>query len=455
MNPRSADKPDSPPVIGAEIDYDKFLDCVHCGLCTSACPTYLETGDENNSPRGRIYLMRGVVDGRLKLTESVSRHLNLCLDCRSCETACPSGVQYGRLIEPFRVDMKRHADHVPESKTESTPEWFRKWILLGLFPHAKRMRQILWSVRIMQRIGLIGLIEKLGLVKLLPMALQRMYRMLPELGPAKKPLPEFLPAKGYRRAKVALFTGCVSETMSPETNRATARVLQENGCDVVIPHLQGCCGAIHYHSGDVDPALNMAMKNVAAFRLEDIDAVIVNAAGCGAILKDYGHIADEAPGRSQDRCDQLSAFSGRVKDVSEFLVELGIRPPGNPLSIRVTYHDACHLVHAQRIATPPRELLATIPELEVIPLAESTICCGAAGSYNLIEPEMADRLLNRKLDCLQKADSEIIVTGNIGCSLQIQAGCKERKLPMQVRHPVELLDLAYRGKSFAESNDER
>jgi len=432
------------PTLGATIPYNRYLDCVHCGLCTSACPTYLETGDENDSPRGRIYLMRAVTDGRIELTDSVRRHLDLCLDCRSCETACPSGVQYGRLIEPFRVELQQRD---AERGKDETKGWFHRFVLYGLFPYPKRMRWALAPARLMQMLRLDRVAEALRLTKLLPRKLQRMHSLLPRLKPRPKPLPEVLPAIGERRARVALFTGCVAEAMFAETNWATARVLQHNGCEVVVPKSQACCGAIHYHSGAGEPALELAEQNCTAFDPADVDAVIINVAGCGSMLKDYGHIAEELAPHDPQKQQRLSQFAEKVKDVSEFLMELGPRPPSGEVRLRAAYHDACHLVHAQGVREQPRELLAMVPGLELVPLAESDICCGAAGSYNLTEPEMADRLGERKLRNILDADPQVVVMGNAGCSLQIQSAIRQAGKTIRVAHPMDILDLSYRGET--------
>jgi len=419
------------------IPYERFLDCVHCGLCTSACPTYLETGNENDSPRGRIYLMRAVSDGRIDLTPAVSRHLDLCLDCRSCETACPSGVQYGRLIEPFRVAMNRSSD--------VRRDWFQKYILHGLFPYADRLRWALWLARIMQMLRLDRVAEQTGLTRLLPRRLQRMQRLLPQLKTRGPELPEFLPAFGERRARVGLFTGCVADAMFQHVHWATARVLQHNGCDVVIPRTQACCGAIHYHSGSGEPALELARRNGRAFA-DDLDAIVVNVAGCGSMLKDYGHMAEELVGDDSPVFSELERFADRVKDVSEFLSTLGPRPPQGKIEATVAYHDACHLCHAQQIRKQPRELLSLIPGLTIVPVNEPEICCGAAGSYNLTEPEMSDRLGKRKVENLLAAGAATVVSGNAGCTLQIQAMLKQAgRTDIDVVHPMELLDRSYRG----------
>ncbi|MEX0717938.1 MAG: heterodisulfide reductase-related iron-sulfur binding cluster [Planctomycetaceae bacterium] len=422
---------------GSAIDYDRFLDCVHCGLCTAACPTYLETSNENDSPRGRIYLMRSVVDGRMEMTDAVRRHLDLCLDCRSCETACPSGVRYGRLIEPFRVDLRK----MPGTRRS----WFERLFLQGLFPYPRRMKWALAPARWMQRTGLDRAAERLGLMRLLPARLRRMHALLPRLASPAEPLPEWLPAIGPRRARVALFTGCVAEAVFAETNRATARVLQANGCEVVVPASQSCCGAIHYHGGDGGPALRFAENNARAFDPDSVDAIVVNVAGCGSLLKDLGHIAAELSPEDGARIERLTRFAGKVRDVSEYLAELGpISPKGN-LPIRAAYHDACHLAHAQGVRAQPRALLSLVPGLELVPLAESDICCGAAGSYNLTEPEMADRLAARKLKHILATGAEAVVTGNTGCALQIGAAARRSGHELWIAHPMDVLDRAYRG----------
>ncbi|MBV8317638.1 MAG: 4Fe-4S dicluster domain-containing protein [Planctomycetaceae bacterium] len=415
-----------------KIDYRLYQDCIHCGLCTASCPTYIETGDENDSPRGRIYLMRAVADGRLELGRDVRKHLDLCLDCRACESACPSGVRYGRIIEPFKVALQRS-----EPATEKA-SLLRRMILHHLFPYSGRVKAALAPARLLQRFGLFERAERLGLTRLLPPTLRRMQLMLPTLKPSA-PLPEVLSPIGQRRARVALFLGCVADALYPETNAATARVLQQNGCEVVIPRGQACCGAIHYHSGVEEPALTLARRNLAAFDPDRYDAIIVNAAGCGAMLKDYPHLLPAADHAAAER------FTAKVRDITEFLVSLGPIAPRHPVPLKVTYHDACHLCHGQQIRVQPRQLLAMIPGLELVPLEESEICCGAAGTYNLTQPEMSERLGRRKADHIVATGARMVVTGNVGCILQIARQLKERGSPIEVAHPVDLLDRAYRG----------
>jgi glycolate oxidase iron-sulfur subunit len=415
------------------IDFGLFQQCIHCGLCTTSCPTYTELGDENDGPRGRIYLMRGIAEGTLEPDRHVRRHLDLCLDCRACETACPSGVHYGRLIEPFRMAVEE-ADRRPAKRFD----WFRRLILLGVFPYPERIRQAMGPVRWAQRLGIYDWAERLGLLRLVP---GRVGRMLSLVGPAVEPgprLPRFLPAVGRRRARVAFFVGCVADAMFRHVHWATLHVLQQNGCDVLIPEGQGCCGAIHYHAGASDGARTMADANVAAFDLADIDAVVVNHAGCGAMMREYGlHWPDAGqPGRQR--------LADRVLDVNAFLDQLGMVPPSGSIETIATYHDACHLVHGQKVREAPRRLLGQIPGLTLRALPESEICCGSAGTYNLNQPEMADRLLRRKLDNVLATGARIVLASNAGCLLQIAGEVRRRRLPLLVMHPMELLALSYR-----------
>ncbi len=419
--------------LAEKIPYRRYQECVHCGLCTASCPTYIETCDENDSPRGRIYLMRAVADGRLAMGSGVRKHLELCLDCRACESACPSGVQYGKMIEPFKIAMAASAQG-----TERT-SWLERLVLHHLFPYPTRVRWALAPARWLQNFGLLDWAERKGMTKLLPVTLRRLQAMLPTLSGSHHSLPEVLPAIGPRRARVALFLGCVADAMFPETNAATARVLQENGCEVLVPRGQVCCGAIHYHSGVEGPALELAQKNLTVFGEAQPDAIIVNAAGCGAMLKDYAHVM---PNESHD---QAAAFVSKVKDISEFLVSLGPIAPRGSLPLKVAYHDACHLCHGQQIRSQPRALLAMIPGIDLVPLDESEICCGAAGTYNLTQPEMSERLGKRKMDRIEATGAQMVVTGNVGCILQIARKIKERGSSIEVAHPVDLLDRSYRG----------
>lgn len=435
------------PAHGPKIDYELVLDCVHCGLCTASCPTYVETGNEADSPRGRIYLMRNVIDGTLELDDDVKQHLDLCLNCRACETACPSGVQYGRLIEPFRDFMN---EREPGRQVQSLNA-LQRFLLFHVFPYRWRNRVSLAPARLMQWTGLDWLAEKSGLMRLVPESLRNMKRMLPNLKPHYGPLPELLEPIGPKRARVALFLGCVADSLYPETNYATAKVLQANGCEVWIPRSQGCCGALHYHAAEEAPAREFAAANCDAFGATDakhfqsLDAIITNAAGCGYQLKDYAHMMHGTP-----RAEAAARFQGKVRDVSEFLMELGPVKPTHALPIKATYHDACHLRHAQQIFKQPRQLLEMIPGLELIPLPESELCCGAAGSYNLTQPEMAERLGNRKTANIAATGAKALFTGNVGCLMQITRHLKAAGADLWCAHPVDALWASYSGELPAE-----
>ncbi len=429
--------PTIPSKLDAGIDYELFLDCVHCGLCTSACPTYVELGDENDSPRGRIYLMRAVTDGRIELDDAVKGHLDLCLDCRACESACPSGVQYGRLIEPFRIHMQK------TGVKRETLTWLQRFLLYHFTPYAGRMRLALAPARLAQWTGMDRLMRRLGVYQLLPASLRQMQAMLPPLKPHYGSLPEVLPAEGTRRARVALFLGCAADAFFPETNLATARVLQKNGCEVWIPRTQVCCGALHYHSALEMPARKFAQQNCAAFLPGDIDAIIVNAAGCGAMLKDYGHLFHGLPQE-----EQANFFARKVKDISEFLIELDPIKPAHPIKMKATYHDACHLCHGQQIRKQPRQLLELIPELQIVPLGESEICCGAAGSYNLTQPEMAERLGERKAKNVLETGADAVFSGNVGCLIQLGRYLRQQKPGMTIAHPIDALWASYAGEKL-------
>ena len=438
-NPRTALP--TVPSNGPKIDYELVLDCVHCGLCTSACPTYVETGHEADSPRGRIYLMRNVIDGKLELDETVKEHLDLCLNCRACETACPSGVQYGKLIEPFRLHM---AEHEPGRMLKAL-NWLQRWMLLKIFPSRIRTRLALAPVRLMQWTGIDWLMRN-TLLKLMPRSMREMHGMLPRLKRHYGKLPEVLPAEGKKRARVALFLGCVADAIYPETQIATARVLQKNGCEVWIPRSQGCCGALHYHSAMEPQARERAGVNCTAFGMtgaeaDSVDAIIINAAGCGAMIKDYAHLL-----HGTEHEAAAARFVAKSKDICEFLMELGPIKPTHPLKIKATYHDACHLRHAQQIAKPPRQLLEMIPELELVPLPESELCCGAAGSYNLTQPEMAEKLGERKTANIRATGAQAVFMGNVGCLLQVARHLKKTAPEIWVAHTIDALWASYSGQ---------
>lgn len=420
---------------GRNIDYQRFMDCVHCGLCLGSCPTYVETGNENDSPRGRIYLWRAVTDGRAAVADEVRAHLDLCLECKACETACPSGVQYGQIISSYKKDMARRGFVAP------TLNFLQRWMLFHLTPYRGRMRLALSPLWLAQTLGLRGLIDRLG--GLLPRSLRNMQEIVPPLTRHYGRLPEVLPAEGRRRARVALFIGCAADAFFPQTTLATARVLQKNGCEVWVPRGQGCCGALHEHAGLEAQGQAMAAANAEAFgrQLDGVDAIVNNAGGCGPVLKHYDHLlAPTAQAETGQR------FARKVKDIHEFLVELGPLAPTHPVPITAAYHDACGLSHGQKIRSQPRQLLALIPELKLVPLAESEHCCGAAGSYNLTQPEMSAVLGERKARHVLATGAQALFTGNVGCLLQIARHLRLLHADFWVAHPVDALWASYSGE---------
>jgi len=404
--------------------YPSTLDCVHCGLCLSSCPTYLATGRETSSPRGRIYLMRGVAEGRLPLA-AVEKEAALCLGCRACETACPSGVPYGRLLEGTRAVLREAGlRRGAAARLES----------LALRQIVARPGRLRWLVR-----GLAG-VQRLGLDRLLrpllPVRLRRAHQLLPPIPPPaeRRRLPETIPAEGRRRGRVALLEGCVMPELFGRVNAATARVLARNGFEVWVPPGQGCCGALQVHAGLAREARRLGRRNLAVFAAQDVDALVVNSAGCGAALRELGGWLPEA-----------ASLAARVRDVCEWLDETGWVAPLHELRagpLRVCYDDPCHLLHAQGVARAPRKLLAAVPGLALVEHDDPGACCGAAGTYNLTQPAMSEQVLERKLDSLAAVDPDVVATGNPGCLMQLAAGVRSRGLRARVVHPVTLLDEA-------------
>lgn len=418
-------------------DYARFLDCIHCGLCLSACPTYEELGTEMDGPRGRIHLMRAVVDGRLLPDTAVRKHLDLCLDCRACETACPSGVRYHEILEPFRASVAQTLPPAPLP-------WPIRFALKNIFPFRKRNRLTLAPARLWQRLGL----GRLCLSRFAPKSHRTLAEMLPRLHRHHGTLPEVMPAEGKRRARVALFLGCVADAVYPRTNLATARVLQRNGCEVWIPLSQVCCGALDYHGHTEARAHQFGRTNLEVFGFgsEDVppfDALIVNAAGCGAMLKDYPLMF-----RDTQQSESARKLASKTRDIHEFLMELCPIKPTHSLNLKATYHDACHLRHGQQIYEQPRHLLKLIPGLELVPLPESELCCGAAGSYNLTQPEMADRLGARKAERIFATGAQAVFTGNVGCLMQVTKHLRRHRPDFVVAHPIDALWASYSGESL-------
>jgi glycolate oxidase iron-sulfur subunit len=408
--------------------------CVHCGLCLSYCPTFSELGTEMDSPRGRIFLIKSLAEGRIALSDSVVEHLELCLDCRACETACPSGVPYGRLIEAAKAEIERQR---PGHAGRRLFRWLNLGLLLG---HPALLRLGAAGLRLYQVSGLQALARRSGIVRWLPGTLSAWEALLPTLPAAaeRQPLPALMAAIAPQRGRVAMLTGCVQSIVFGAHNRATARVLSRNGWEVVIPPEQGCCGALNAHAGDHARAIAMAKKTIEVFERTPVDAVIVNTSGCGAHMKGFGALLAGDPAWAE----RARRFAQSVQDVSEFLAREPLRGPLAAVPMTVTYHDPCHVVHGQKIRTQPRRLLAQVPGLRVVELKESDWCCGSAGIYNLTQPEMATRLLHRKVSHILASGAEAVVTANPGCILQIQSGLRAHASPARVLHLVEILDLA-------------
>jgi glycolate oxidase iron-sulfur subunit len=438
MSPETATAPPPParpPGVLPELEYGLLLQCVHCGLCLPSCPTYAELGQEPDSPRGRIYLIKALADGRIGLSDTTAEHLSLCLGCRACESACPSGVQYGHLIEAGRAEL--------ETKRPGSPlrRLVRRAAFDMLLPRPALLRAVAGALRFYQGSGLQGLVRASGVLRLFPATLRASEALLPPLPPPGRggALPEVIPAQGTMRGRVGLLQGCVQDAVFRPHNEATIRCLTRQGFEVRVPRTQGCCGALHAHAGEPARARTLARAAITAFEAADVEAVVVNAAGCGAHMKAYGHLLRHDPAWAE----RAAAFARKVVDVTELLARAPLATPLGPLPMKATYHDPCHLAHGQQVRSAPRALLRAVPGLELVELAEAEMCCGSAGIYNLTQPEMATRLLHRKVSHILATGAGAVVTANPGCILQIQSGLRAHGSAARVMHLVEVLDVAY------------
>jgi glycolate oxidase iron-sulfur subunit len=424
-------------------------DCVHCGFCLPACPTYQLWAEEMDSPRGRIYLVNQLLDGA-ELTPAAAEHFDRCLGCMACMTACPSGVQYDQLIEAARVWTEEARAEPPatagppaDSRADRAArrrERAARAAIFSLFPYPQRLRAMIRPLRAAQRTGLDRRLARSSLPGRLSPVLGAALRLAPPPSAAIR-LPERVSARGPRRAVVGMLTGCVQSVFFPQVNAATARVLAMDGCDVIIPRGQGCCGALSLHSGREAEAVTFAQRTIEAFERAGVDAVVVNSAGCGSAMKEYERLLSGVPGWS----GRAAAMSSRVQDLSEFLAELGPAAPRHPLPVTAAYHDACHLGHAQRITRQPRELLRAIPDLRLVELPDAGTCCGSAGVYNLLQPEAAGELGARKAQAVLDAGAPLLISANPGCTLQIAAALADRGEHVEVAHVAEILDASMRG----------
>lgn len=398
--------------------------CIHCGLCLNQCPTYRVTHLEAESPRGRIYLVSAAAEGRIELTPSVADHLYLCLMCRACETACPSGVQYGRIAEAAREVLGPPGPPVTRRLV--------RFALRYLMPSPWRLRLVAGLIRVFQRSGLARLAARV-----LPARMRNRIALMPEASPRfYEPESEVLPAIGEQRARVAFLSGCAMSLFFADINESTVRVLRRNGCEVVIPKGQACCGALNVHNGEADSARAMARRNIDAFP-DDVDAIITNAAGCGAAMKEYGHLLKDDPAYRE----RAQRFAASVRDASEFLAGLGLRTRPQPLSLSVTYQDPCHLAHGQRVRAEPRALLDAVGA-RLTEMSGSDRCCGSAGIYNVVQPEMAETLLREKMEAIRATGAATVVAPNPGCMIQLKYGAQRFDVPVRVVHLMDLLDEA-------------
>lgn len=432
---RSTFDPEHPP------DPALVADCVHCGFCLPTCPTYVLWGRETDSPRGRIALIKGGLEGKTDLTNQFARHFDTCLGCMACMTACPSGVQYDKLVESTRPQLERNT-------TRTLGDRLFRRLIFSLFPYPGRLRLVASKLWGYQRSGLQRLVRASGLLKLLPPRLRAMEAVLPKvsLRGAWASAPSHVPSSGTQRRRVGLLLGCVQRVFFDSVNQATIRVLAAEGCDVVIPQAQSCCGALMLHSGLEQDAAALARQFIDAFEAEaeEVDTLVINAAGCGSTLKEYGHLLRDDPAYAS----RAQALADKCKDISELLDELEPRAPRHPIPLKIAYHDACHLQHAQGVTAEPRRVLKTIPDLELCEIPEAGICCGSAGIYNLVEPEAASDLGDRKAHHILATEADALVSSNPGCLLQIASRLAPSKKPLRTYHLVELLDASIRGTTL-------
>ena len=407
--------------------------CVHCGFCLPVCPTYVLWGQEMDSPRGRIYLMKLASDGATEMTPNWVSHFDSCLGCMACLTACPSGVDYGKLIEATRAQIERNTGRSPSEKR------YRRF-LFETFAQPERLKRMRLPLLAYQKSGLQAVARASGLLKLLPKRVQAIEALLPRLR-RTEPVAEVTPAAGTKRLRVGLLLGCVQREFFPQVNAATARVLAAEGCEVIAPRTQPCCGALLVHAGEEAAALELAKKTIDAFEGTNVDAIVSNAAGCGSNVKDYAYLLRDDPAYA----DRARSFSAKCKDVSEVLANLDFRATRHPLRLRVAFHDSCHLQHAQGVRSQPRALLSDIPELQLAEIPEAEICCGSAGIYNLVQPGAATAIGDRKANLIAPLKADVVATGNPGCLLQLQSSLARNGQRAQVVHTIQLLDASICG----------
>jgi glycolate oxidase iron-sulfur subunit len=428
----------TPPSHLKGLDYSVLQQCMHCGLCLPTCPTYDATKVERHSPRGRISLMRAIADGRLDATKTFADEMYFCLGCLACMSACPAGVNYAELFEHARAEAE--ASGVLRSPKRNL---IRAFAIRWLFMNLSHLRLVGRILRIYQQLGLQNLVRGSGVLKLLPKRLQELEGITPDIQPkfSAELIAPVTPAVGRKKYRVAMLIGCAQDLIFSDINRDTVEVLARNGCEVITPPKQLCCGSLHAHNGEWEMAQQLARKQLEQFPPDQFDAIITNAGGCGSHLKHYRKLLAADPAYR----DRAALWDKKVKDIHEWLMEIGIQPPANHAPAQVvTYHESCHLAHGQKITAQPRQLLGLIPNLKLVELPESLWCCGSAGIYNIVQPEMANQLLDRKLKHIKSTGVSIVANGNPGCLLQLINGAKQQGLKLRVVHPVTLLAEAYR-----------
>src|SRR5467141_1959691 len=410
--------------------------CVHCGFCLPVCPTYVLWGQEMDSPRGRIYLMKLASEGATEMTSNWVSYFDSCLGCMACMPACPSGVDYGKLIEATRAQIERNTERSPGEKR------YRRFLFEN-FTRPDRLKRMRLPLLAYQKSGLQAVVRASGLLKLFPKRLQVLEALLPRLGRSDH-VAELTPAAGTKRLRIGLFLGCVQREFFPQVNAATARVLAAEGCEVVAPETQPCCGALLVHAGEEAAAVELAKKTIDAFERADVETVVTNAAGCGSNVKEYGHLLRDDPGYA----DRAKIFAAKCKDISEVLAGLEPRAIRHRLKLRVAFHDSCHLQHAQGVRLQPRALLSSIPGLELAEIPEAAICCGSAGIFNLVQPDAANALGDRKAGLIAPLNVDVVATGNPGCVLQMQSALARHGQKIPVVHTIQLVDASIRGESI-------
>ena len=417
----------------APAESDMYL-CVHCGLCLSSCPTYVESGMETESPRGRIALMKAVNEGRLTITPRVVSHWEMCLQCRACEAVCPSGVPYGRIMEKTRAQVRAAGQQAASLNRIS------RLFLRGALPHLRRLRWGARLIRAYQRLGFQKLVRATRVLRLLPGHLENLEAQLPVIGsPFFGPTNRVYRSRTEKKLTVGLLSGCVMPLVQGTTMEATVRVLTRNGCDVVVPVGQGCCGGLSVHSGDLEYGRRMARRNIDVFLAAGVDCIVTASAGCSSVMKEYD---DLLAGDSQ-YAEKAGRLGRLTQDITELLVSLPFDPPKGRLDRKVTYQDPCHLAHAQRQTAAPRAILKSIPGLVLVEMEQATMCCGAAGVYSMVQPDMAGRILASKMKAIDATGADQVVTANPGCSIQLEQGLRQKGMAAKVPHVVDLLDEAY------------